>query len=70
MRALAALTDGVPLLELFGEGDWRDCFRVLRKEGTRGLLHRVRTLERHEAGAGGSRRWKLHDDATAVFAEL
>ncbi|OII66770.1 MULTISPECIES: protein phosphatase 2C domain-containing protein [unclassified Streptomyces] len=71
VRALAALTDGASRwVELFGEGDWQDCLRLLRKEGTRGLLDRVRARELHDASAGGSRRWKLHDDATAVFAEL
>ncbi|MET9537845.1 hypothetical protein ABZY16_10110 [Streptomyces sp. NPDC006553] len=71
VRALAALTDGASRwVELFGEGDWTDCFGVLRKEGTLGLLHRVRTLEAADASAGGTRRWKLHDDATAVLVEL
>ncbi|MER5204386.1 hypothetical protein [Streptomyces sp. NPDC002825] len=83
VRALAALTDGASRwVELFGEGDWADCFGVLRKEGPAGLLRRVRALEERSDGgtpggspgedarAGGVRRWKLHDDATAVYAEL
>ncbi|MGW8766872.1 hypothetical protein ACWGN5_30740 [Streptomyces sp. NPDC055815] len=83
VRALAALTDGASRwVELFGEGDWADCFDVLRKEGPAGLLRRVRALEERsdrgapgrspgeDARAGGARRWKLHDDATAVYAEL
>ncbi|WP_055601561.1 protein phosphatase 2C domain-containing protein [Streptomyces aureus] len=71
VRALAALTDGASRwVELFGEGDWTDCFGVLRKEGTLGLLRRVRALEAADASAGGTRRWKLHDDATAVLVEL
>lgn len=71
VRALAALTDGASRwVELFGEGDWTECFGVLREEGPSGLLRRVRALETADAGAGGVRRWKLHDDATAVYAEL
>ncbi|MEU1228673.1 hypothetical protein [Streptomyces sp. NPDC005828] len=71
VRALAALSDGASRwVELFGEGDWTDCFGVLRKEGPAGLLRRVRALEAADARAGGARRWKLHDDATAAYAEL
>ncbi|MEU3609730.1 hypothetical protein AB0E83_30460 [Streptomyces sp. NPDC035033] len=66
--ALAALTDGASRwVELFGAGDWTECGRVLAKEGPAGLLRRVRTLETEDAAAGGPRRWKLHDDATAVY---
>ncbi|MFJ3581019.1 hypothetical protein ACIPPS_02115 [Streptomyces sp. NPDC090127] len=68
VRALAALTDGASRwVELFGEGDWADCFGVLREEGAHGLLTRVRALE--VAGAA-VHRWKRHDDATAAYALL
>ncbi|WP_175411059.1 protein phosphatase 2C domain-containing protein [Streptomyces sp. TRM64462] len=71
VRAVAALTDGASRwVELFGEGDWADCFGVLRKEGARGLLARVRALETDGTETGGALRWKRHDDATAVYAEL
>ncbi|MFE7596640.1 hypothetical protein [Streptomyces sp. NPDC057494] len=71
VRALAALTDGASRwVELFAEGGWADCFGVLRAEGPAGLLRRVRALEEGDARAGGALRWKLHDDATAVYAEL
>ncbi|MER7622715.1 hypothetical protein [Streptomyces sp. NPDC126503] len=71
VRALAALTDGASRwVELFGAGGWAECFGVLRKEGPYGLLRRVRSLETRDAARGGARRWKLHDDATAVYAEL
>ncbi|MEV5969100.1 hypothetical protein [Streptomyces sp. NPDC051921] len=86
VRALAALSDGATRwVELFGEGDWTDLFGVLDKEGPAGLLRRVRALEARGEGATGrgpgpaprtggtgprTRRWKLHDDATAVYAEL
>ncbi|MFC7841021.1 protein phosphatase 2C domain-containing protein [Streptomyces sp. NPDC001046] len=71
VRALAALTDGAGRwVERFREGDWTDCFRLVRKEGPRALLDRVRELERADAARtflGGS---KTHDDATVVYAEL
>ncbi|MGW6567956.1 hypothetical protein [Streptomyces sp. NPDC054975] len=68
VRALAALSDGASRwVELFGQGDWAACCAVLRTEGAHGLLARVRALE--EAGAV-AHRWKVHDDATAVYAVL
>ncbi|MEU6934201.1 hypothetical protein [Streptomyces sp. NPDC046385] len=71
VRALAALTDGATRwVELFGAGDWTECFGVLDTEGAHGLLRRVRALETADAEAGGAHRWKPHDDATAVYAEL
>ncbi len=71
VRSLAALTDGASRwVELFGQGDWADCLGVLREEGALGLLHRVRALEAADVRAGGVRRWKPHDDATAVHTEL
>ncbi|CUM38482.1 FIG01123520: hypothetical protein [Streptomyces venezuelae] len=71
VRALAALTDGASRwVDLFGAGDWAECFGVLRTEGPSGLLRRVRVLETADAEAGGVRRWKTHDDATAAYAEL
>ncbi|MFJ3504511.1 hypothetical protein [Streptomyces sp. NPDC090135] len=71
VRALAALTDGASRwVDLFGEGDWADCLGVLRAEGASGLLRRVRAREAADARAGGVRRRKLHDDATAAHVEL
>ncbi|MFC8506039.1 hypothetical protein ACFU3J_28745 [Streptomyces sp. NPDC057411] len=71
VRALAALTDGATRwVELFGAGDWAECFEVLAAEGPGALIQRVRALETAAAGAGGLRRGKPHDDATAVYAEL
>ncbi|MEU8519293.1 hypothetical protein [Streptomyces sp. NBC_01216] len=71
VRALAALTDGATRwVETFGEGDWTDCFGVLRREGADGLIRRVRAREAADAAAGTARRGKLHDDATAVYAVL
>lgn len=70
VRALAALTDGAGRwVERFGAGDWTACADVLEREGPAGLLRRVRELEAADAAAGGGRRGKVHDDATAVYVE-
>ncbi|MFI0982425.1 protein phosphatase 2C domain-containing protein [Streptomyces sp. NPDC021093] len=67
VRALAAMTDGVTRwVDTFGAGDWTECMGVLRKEGAQGLIDRVRELER----GGVVDRWKRHDDAAVVYAEL
>ncbi|MFE3070208.1 hypothetical protein [Streptomyces sp. NPDC059247] len=71
VRSLAALTDGASRwVDLFGAGDWTKCVGVLREEGSLGLLRRVRALEEADAVAGGVRRWKRHDDATAALVEF
>ncbi|MFP3987958.1 hypothetical protein U9R90_10720 [Streptomyces sp. E11-3] len=71
VTALAALTDGAGRwVEMFDEGSWADCFALLRKEGPRSLIDRVRALETARAESGPAFRWKAHDDAAAVFAEL
>ncbi|MGC3000754.1 hypothetical protein ACPF8X_20935 [Streptomyces sp. G35A] len=70
VRALTALTDGAARwVEMFREGDWADCLAVVRKEGARALVDRVRTLERADARRP-ARRGKTHDDATVVHVEL
>ncbi|MBT2491304.1 protein phosphatase 2C domain-containing protein [Streptomyces sp. ISL-96] len=71
VRALAALSDGVTRwVDMFGAGDWAECVGVLRKEGAQGLIDRVRALEREEATTPLVRRWKRHDDAAVIFAEV
>ncbi|MEV0318604.1 hypothetical protein ACIBKX_19215 [Streptomyces sp. NPDC050658] len=71
VTALAALTDGAGRwVETFGEGDWTDCFTLLRKEGAQRLVDRVRELERRDPEGKEFRRGKCHDDAAAVYAEL
>ncbi|MFF7314942.1 protein phosphatase 2C domain-containing protein [Streptomyces sp. NPDC008137] len=71
VRALAALTDGATRwVERFAEGDWTDCFHLVRKEGPQALVDRVRALERSEAAAAFLGRSKRHDDATAVYVEF
>ncbi|MEU7060403.1 protein phosphatase 2C domain-containing protein [Streptomyces sp. NPDC046197] len=72
VRSLAALTDGAGRwVEKFGQGDWAQCLGLVRKEGARALVDRVRALEhadRDERIHLG--RSKTHDDATVVFVEL
>ncbi|MET8245738.1 protein phosphatase 2C domain-containing protein [Streptomyces sp. NPDC005202] len=72
VRSLAALTDGATRwVEKFREGDWAQCFGLVRKKGARALVDRVRALERadrEERTFLG--RSKTHDDATVVFVEL
>ncbi|MCP3821733.1 protein phosphatase 2C domain-containing protein [Streptomyces sp. A3M-1-3] len=71
VRTVAALTDGASCwADVFGEGDWADCLAVLRKEGPAGLIGRVRALEEADAELNSFERWKLHDDASVVYAEL
>ncbi|MFF2959681.1 protein phosphatase 2C domain-containing protein [Streptomyces sp. NPDC057963] len=71
VRALAAMTDGAARwTEMFREGGWADCLGVLRKEGTQGLIDRVRALEDADTERARLRRSKTHDDATAVYAVL
>ncbi len=71
VRALAVLTDGATRwVEKFGAGDWGDLLGVVRKEGARALVDRVRTLELADTERRFLRRGKTHDDATVVLVEF
>lgn len=71
VRALAALTDGASRwVDMFAEGSWAECLGLIRKEGPQGLIDRVRALEKSAEERTAVIRWKLHDDAAVVFAEL
>ncbi|MFJ8109884.1 hypothetical protein [Streptomyces sp. NPDC096132] len=72
VSALAALSDGAARwAETFLAGDWTDLFALVRAEGTRALVDRVRELERADStGRAFLGRAKTHDDATAVYVEL
>ncbi|MFD4598708.1 hypothetical protein ACFWPQ_11825 [Streptomyces sp. NPDC058464] len=72
VRALAALTDGATRwTEKFREGDWTALLDVVRKEGARALVDRVRELEEADREERVFlRRSKTHDDATVVYVEL
>ncbi|MEU8724564.1 hypothetical protein [Streptomyces antimycoticus] len=70
VRALAALTDGATRwVERFGEGDWAECFALLRKEGPQALIDRVRAAEHADPDSTAFPRGKTHDDAAVVFVE-
>ncbi|ATL85488.1 hypothetical protein SMALA_5258 [Streptomyces malaysiensis subsp. malaysiensis] len=70
VRALAALTDGASRwVEKFGEGDWSECFALLRKEGPQALIDRVRAAEHADPNGTAFPRGKTHDDAAVVFVE-
>ncbi|UNS98956.1 protein phosphatase 2C domain-containing protein [Streptomyces tubbatahanensis] len=67
VRTLLALTDGATRwTETFHLGDWAGLFSLVRKEGSRALVSRVRTAEAESVPARG----KQHDDATVLLAEL
>ncbi|MFG2192871.1 hypothetical protein [Streptomyces sp. NPDC048639] len=71
VRALAALTDGAARwVEVFHEGDWTDCLALLRAEGARSLLGRVRAAEAADPDGTAAPRGKPRDDKAAVFVEL
>lgn len=71
IRAVAALTDGAARwVEVFHEGDWAECFALLRKEGPQSLIDRVRAAEDADPERIAFRRGKTHDDAAVVFAEF
>ncbi|MFF7447211.1 MULTISPECIES: protein phosphatase 2C domain-containing protein [unclassified Streptomyces] len=72
VRSLAALTDGASRwVEKFREGDWTDCFTLVRKAGARALVEQVRAREIADAEERAFLgRSKTHDDATVVFAQL
>ncbi|MFG2649283.1 hypothetical protein [Streptomyces sp. NPDC048436] len=71
VAAVAALTDGVGRwVETFRQGDWTECFELLRKDGPQRLVDRVRELERGDPEGATFPRGKRHDDAAAVYAEL
>ncbi|GAA2465251.1 protein phosphatase 2C domain-containing protein [Streptomyces macrosporus] len=71
VRALAALSDGVTRwAETFRLGDWDALMAVLRKEGPRSLIARVRAAESADRAGTAFPRGKVHDDATAVLVEF
>ncbi|MFD0418069.1 hypothetical protein ACFVHO_29790, partial [Streptomyces sp. NPDC127108] len=71
VTALAALTDGAGRwVETFREGDWADCFALLRKSGPQALVDRVRELERADPEGAAFPRGKRYDDAAVVCVEL
>ncbi len=71
VRALAALSDGAGRwTEIFRLGDWAALMAVLRAEGPRSLVARVRAAESADRDGATFPRGKVHDDATAVLVEF
>ncbi|MEW1722286.1 protein phosphatase 2C domain-containing protein [Streptomyces sp. NPDC093109] len=71
VRALLAMTDGATRwVEMFREGSWADCLALVRKDGARELVDRVRAVESADPEGTGFRRWKRSDDATVTYVEL
>ncbi|WP_344258936.1 hypothetical protein [Streptomyces sodiiphilus] len=71
VRRLAALSDGATRwTEVFGFGGWRRLFALLAGEGPEALIGQVRAAERSDPGGTAFPRGKIHDDATALVAEL
>ncbi|MGW5732521.1 MULTISPECIES: hypothetical protein [Streptomyces] len=71
VTAVAALTDGAGRwVETFRQGDWAECFALLRKDGPQRLVDRVRELERADPEGTAYPRGKRHDDAAVVYAEF
>ncbi|OEV00354.1 hypothetical protein AN217_23965 [Streptomyces qinglanensis] len=67
VHALLAVTDGAARwTETFHLGDWAGLLALVRTEGARALVRRVRAAESESA----PRRGKQHDDATVLLAEL
>jgi hypothetical protein len=71
VHSLAALTDGAArLVQGFGEQDWASTFTLLSEQGPAELIRRVRAAETADPHGARFPRWKAHDDATAIHAEL
>ncbi|GAA0360193.1 protein phosphatase 2C domain-containing protein [Streptomyces blastmyceticus] len=70
VRALSALTDGAGRwVEVFGLGDWAECFALVAKSGPQALIDAVRCAEA-DPERSSLVRGKAHDDAAVVYAEL
>jgi hypothetical protein len=71
VSAAAALTDGATRwTEVFGVGDWTALFGVLRQEGARALIDRVRERENADPARTAFPRGKNHDDASVVWVRF
>ncbi|WP_299529260.1 protein phosphatase 2C domain-containing protein [uncultured Streptomyces sp.] len=71
VRSVTAMSDGASRwTERFHQGDWAALLGVVRESGPRGLIERVRELERADAAGPAPLGGKTHDDAAVVFAEF
>jgi hypothetical protein len=76
LQAVLLCSDGFPLPHPLGESLEARGERFLRMrglietEGVAGYLRVLRGMEREDAGRDAYPRFKLHDDATAIYVEL
>ncbi|RDG38818.1 protein phosphatase 2C domain-containing protein [Streptomyces corynorhini] len=71
VRSLLAMTDGATRwVEVFREGGWADCPGLVRKNGARELVERVRAAESADPDGVAFPRGKSADDATVTYVEL
>lgn len=76
LQAVLLCSDGFPLPHPLGESFEARGERFLRMrglietEGVAGYLRVLRGMEREDAGRDAYPRFKLHDDATAIYVEL
>ncbi|MFF5564683.1 protein phosphatase 2C domain-containing protein [Streptomyces sp. NPDC012623] len=71
VRSLLAMTDGATRwVEVFREGGWADCPALVRKNGARELIDRVRAAESADPDGVAFPRGKARDDATVTYVEL
>jgi hypothetical protein len=71
VRRLAAVSDGVGRwVETFGLGGWPELLAALVERGPAAVIGEVRKAEAADGERRAFPRGKVHDDATAVVAEL
>lgn len=64
----AILSDGAGRIAEFGATDWPGVLEIMSKVGPSGLISKVRELERLDSQAKRWPRYKVSDDATAIYA--
>lgn len=67
VRRLALLTDGAARLQEFGVTDWRGVLDTLEQRGANGLIAAVRDMEASDPDRIKWPRYKMSDDATALY---
>ncbi|MGW9045710.1 protein phosphatase 2C domain-containing protein [Streptomyces lydicus] len=68
VRSLTALSDGASRwVEVFHEGSWGDCVRLVAAEGPQALIDRVRAAEAADPEGTARPRGKARDDAAVIF---
>ena len=67
VKRMALLTDGAARLQEFGVADWRGVLDTLERRGANGLIAAVRDMEASDPDRVKWPRYKMSDDATAVY---